>query len=484
MVNDLGTNDFEGVSRTRNHHLRYDSLISNKNALSAFVFDLPTRRRPHLHRSGHVTNKVASQEFNDTVETLQQVVPVVKADGADVVIVLAHTGEDPTDYVWNPADLQENAARSIAQNVSGIDVIVAGHSHVTNLEQKYYTNPDGREVLLTQPGYHARALSEVNIPLSLQDGDVVVDWTDEVKPSASHLAAPDFAQDPEIENVIAPWFEETKDWVGTVVAQSTEEMKSETSAWEDTAILDFINKVQVDEITRALEGTEYEGLPIIAEVSPFSRTAVFDKGDVTIADMDSIYVYGNTLFGIKFTGEQLRDYLEWSARFYIQQDEGAEVEDWSTVTNAQYEGMTHGLPDYTYDVLSGVNYHIDISKPVGERIDLLAFPDGTPIQPEDELILALNNYRQSGGSAYPHVKTAPVIYDEQKAICDLMIEWAQENGTIDPSTFFEKTGPFPLPLPRAVLRNLPRRRPTVKVATSPRPVQVTSSRSQAQHLRC
>nr|WP_198030437.1 CapA family protein [Actinomyces sp. S4-C9] len=302
--------------------------------MSAFVFDLPTRRRPHLHRSGHVTNKVASQEFNDTVETLQQVVPVVKADGADVVIVLAHTGEDPTDYVWNPADLQENAARSIAQNVSGIDVIVAGHSHVTNLEQKYYTNPDGREVLLTQPGYHARALSKVNIPLSLQDGDVVVDWTDEVKPSASHLAAPGFAQDLEIENVIAPWFEETKDWVGTVVAQSTEEMKSETSAWEDTAILDF------------------------------------------------------------------------------------------------------------------------------------------------------NNYRQSGGSAYPHVKTAPVIYDEQKAICDLMIEWAQENGTIDPSTFFEKTGPFPLPLPRAVLRNLPRRRPTVKVATSPRPVQVTSSRSQAQHLRC
>lgn len=382
-------------------------------------------------------DKVASLEFNDTVETLKLVVPLVKADGADVVIVLAHTGEDPTDYVWNPADLQENAARSIAQNVSGIDVIVAGHSHVTNLEQKYYTNPDGREVLLTQPGYHARALSEVNIPLSLQDGDVVVDWTDEVKPSASHLAAPDFAQDPEIENVIAPWFEETKDWVGTVVAQSTEEMKSETSAWEDTAILDFVNKVQVDEITRALEGTEYEGLPIVAEVSPFSRTAVFDKGDVTIADMASIYVYDNTLFGIKFTGEQLRDYLEWSARFYIQQDEGAEVEDWSTVTNAQYEGMTRGLPDYTYDVLSRVNYHINISKPVGERIDLLTFPDGTPVQPDDELILALNNYRQSGGSAYPHVKTAPVIYDEQKAIRDLMIEWAQENGTIDPSTFFE-----------------------------------------------
>ncbi|EPD29488.1 hypothetical protein HMPREF9238_01468 [Gleimia europaea ACS-120-V-Col10b] len=154
---------------------------------------------------------------------------------------------------------------------------------------------------------------------------------------------------------------------------------------------------------------------------------MFDKGDVTIADMASIYVYDNTLFGIKFTGEQLRDYLEWSARFYIQQDEGAEVEDWSTVTNAQYEGMTRGLPDYTYDVLSGVNYHIDISKPVGERIDLRTFPDGTPIQPEDEHILALNNYRQSGGSAYPHVKTVPVSVVAEIVVvnADLLLQSAQ-----------------------------------------------------------
>lgn len=381
-------------------------------------------------------DKVASLEFRDTVETLKEVVPEVKAQGADVVIVLAHTGEDPTDYVWDPADLQENAARSIAQNVSGIDVIVAGHSHVTDLAQKYYTNPDGREVLLTQPGYHARFLSNVNIPLSLQDGKVVVDWNDTEKPSATKLNAADYEPDPNMEHVIAPWFEQTKEWVATVVAQSTEEMKSETSAWEDTAILDFINKVQIDEVSRALEGTEYENLPVIAEVSPFSRTAVFKEGDVTVADMASIYVYDNTLLGIKITGEQLKDYLEWSARYYIQQEEGAEVDDWSTVTNAQYEGMTRGLPDYTYDVLSGVNYHIDISKPVGERIDLLTMPNGTPVQADDEFILALNNYRQSGGSAYPHVRTAPIVYDEQKAIRDLMIEWAQDKEIIDPSTFF------------------------------------------------
>lgn len=382
--------------------------------------------------------KVDSLVFRDTVETLKEVVPTVKGAGADVVIVLAHTGEDPTDYNWKPEDLQENAARSIAENVPGIDVLVAGHSHATNLPQKYYTNPDGREVLVTQPGYHARFLSSVSIPLSMKDGKVVVDWTDAEKPAATQLDAYKYEQDPQMEQVIAPWHEQTKTWVETVVAQSTEEMPAVTSRWEDTPILDFINKVQIDEVSRALEDTEYAGLPVLAEVSPFSRTAVFNKGDVTIADMAALYIYDNTLLGIKVNGAQLKDYLEWSARYYIQQQPGAEIADWESVVGAQYEGMTRPLPDYTYDVLSGVNYHIDISKPVGERIDLLTMADGTPIADTDEFVLALNNYRQSGGSSYPHVKDAPIVYDEQKAIRDLMIEWAQAKGEINPADFFEQ----------------------------------------------
>ena len=100
--------------------------------------------------------------------------------------------------------------------------------------------------------------------------------------------------------------------------------------------------------------------------------------------------------------------------------------------------MTRGIPDYSYDVLSGVSYHINISKPVGKRIENLTWPDGTPVKDNDEFILALNNYRQSGGSGYPAVKEAEVVYDEQMAIRDLMIDWATKNSTIDPANFFAK----------------------------------------------
>lgn len=378
-------------------------------------------------------------EFRDAAATVAGLAPKVKSEGADVVIVLAHTGLDAEGYTYNPADLTENVAKSVAEQSTDVDVVVGGHSHVTDKVQEYFTNKNGEPVLYTQPGYWARFLSEVSLPLVKEaDGDIEVKWTDAEKPTATALNAGDYAADPAILATIEPYHTETAQWVKTVVAQATEDMPATTSAWEDTAVLDFINMVQTDEVTRALAGTRYEGLPIVAEASPFSRTAVFQKGDVTIADMASLYIYDNTLYAVELTGAQLKDYLEWSARYYKQQEPGADITDWSTVTNALYEGATRGIPDYSYDVLSGVNYHINISKPVGERIEGLTLADGSPLADDQKVILALNNYRWSGGSGYPHVTSAPIVYEEQKAVRDLMIDWAMEHKTIDPSTFFVK----------------------------------------------
>ncbi len=263
-----------------------------------------------------------------------------------------------------------------------------------------------------------------------------MEWSAEEQPTARALNAADFVVDPAVVAAVEPYHSETQHWVKTVVAQSTKRMVAENSAWEDTPILDFISRVQTDEVARALKGTEFGNLPLISEVSPFSRTAEFKQGDVTIADMAGLYTYDNTLYAVKLTGAQLKDYLEWSARYYKQQPEGAEIADWSTVTNAQYRGDTRGIPDYSYDALSGVNYHLNISRPAGERVENLTLADGSPLADDAEVILALNNYRWSGGSGYPHVTDAQVVYNEQKAVRDLMIEWAIEHQVIDPADFF------------------------------------------------
>ncbi|WP_159500377.1 bifunctional UDP-sugar hydrolase/5'-nucleotidase [Microbacterium sp. 18062] len=394
-------------------------------------------------------------EFRDLVETAAQWVPVV-AEQADVVVVLAHTGQGTVpDEAYDAADLNEDVANNIAVQVPGIDVLVAGHSHLDE-PQTLLTNTAGEQVLLTQPSSWARSVSEVTLSLAPDgDGGFDVDWSDGVTPTVTAHYGTDIAEeDADVVSAVADKHATTVDYVNTPVAASTEELLTETSRYEDTPIIDFINHVQAETVAQALAGGEYADLPVVSQASPFSRTSRFPQGEVTIRDIAGLYIYENTLRGVLLTGAQLKDYLEYSARYFVQVEEGA-VFDPATGTNAAYPDRPSGVPDYNYDALSGLDYTIDISRDLGDRIQGLSYPDGAPVDDDDELVLAVNNYRQSGGGAFPHVAGAPVVYDELQEIRQLLIDWASERGRIDPADFFVENwalttsteAPTPTPAP-------------------------------------
>ncbi|WP_150308643.1 bifunctional metallophosphatase/5'-nucleotidase [Planctomonas psychrotolerans] len=390
-------------------------------------------------------------EFQDMVTAAKEWVPVV-ADQADVVVVIAHTGEGTVpDTEYDPADLNEDVVNNIAYQVPGIDVLVAGHSH-QDIPGKVYTNVAGEKVLLTQPFYWAQSVTEVTLTLLPDaDGGFDVDWSDAGAPVATAHYGSDIAtEDESVVAALADQHQATIDYVNTPVATSVTALPAASSRYEDTAIIDFINRVQADTVDAALEGTEWADIPVISQASPFSRTALFPEGEVTIRDIAGLYIFENTLRGVRMTGAEVRDYLEYSARYFVQVEEGAEF-DPETGTNAVYPDRPTGVPDYNFDALPGLNYTIDISQPVGSRIVGLTLPDGSPLADDDEFILAVNNYRQSGGGAFPHVAEAPVVYNELLEIRQLLIEWASERGVIDPADFFEQnwslvtTSPEPTP---------------------------------------
>ncbi|WP_437583245.1 bifunctional metallophosphatase/5'-nucleotidase [Paramicrobacterium sp. CJ85] len=374
-------------------------------------------------------------EFEDMVEAAQKWVPVVD-EQADVVVVLAHTGQGTVpDAEYDPADLNEDVANNIAYQVPGIDVLVAGHSHQDE-PQTLITNTAGEQTLITQPNYWARSVSEVTLSLAPTADGFEVDWSDEFAPVVTpHYGTDGTPENQAVLDVIADKHTATIDYVNTPVADSIEELPAATSRYEDTAIIDFINNIQQETVDAALDGTEYADVPVISQASPFSRTALFPEGEVTIRDIAGLYIYENTLVGVQMTGAEIAEYLEYSARYFNQAEPGAEF-DPETGTNAVYPDRPDGVPDYNYDVLSGLSYTIDISQPVGERIVGLSHPDGTPVTDDDTFVLAVNNYRQSGGGAFPNVDEAPVVYDERLEIRQLLITWASERGTIDPADFF------------------------------------------------
>lgn len=370
---------------------------------------------------------VEGLEFRDMVETAQEWVPRVAAE-ADVVVVLSHAGVGGTSS-YGPEVPTENPTDVIARTVPGIDAMVVGHTHRDVPSQTVVNEVTGDSVLLTQPYRWGATVSQVDFSLHKDRGQ----W-DVTAVTATALRTKDFPEDPEVLAATAAAHEKTVGYVNQVVATSNQELTTVTSRYEDTPILDFIQQVQIETVDAALEGTDRADLPVLSIAAPFSREAVFPQGDVTIRDIAGLYVFDNTLEAVELTGAQVREYLEFSAAYFQTVPADGPV-DRETITNAPTAGSPNGQPDYNYDVLSGVSYDIDVSRPVGQRITRLETAPGVAVADDERFVVAVNNYRRSGGGGFPHVSTAPVVYDEQQEIRQLLIEWAQARGVIDPAEF-------------------------------------------------
>lgn len=371
-------------------------------------------------------------DFTEPVAAASKEAAALKAAGADVVVVLAHTGKDVAGAPAIYQTFTENFGTSLAQQAKDIDVVVIGHTHQDSVST-VVDGASGHKVLIAQPHYWARSVADIKIPLTFDAAGKasvgyasIGTWATQDY-TADEVESPTFLNDAQLQAD----HKATVNYVNSIVATSTEAMGTERSMIEDAKILDFIGQVQADTVTNALKGTQYEGIPVLAQVSPFSRTATFPKGDVRIKDIAGLYVFDNTLGAVQMTGAQIRAYLEYSAKYFKTAQPG-DVVDPVAHTNADYNGQT--VWDYNYDALTGVTYAIDITKPVGQRIVDLHW-DGKPIADDQKFILAVNNYRMNGGGGYPHVSQAPVVWNELLEIRQLLIDTAKKTGVIDPATF-------------------------------------------------
>ncbi|MET8123965.1 5'-nucleotidase C-terminal domain-containing protein [Micromonospora sp. NPDC005291] len=361
--------------------------------------------------------------FDDMIATAAKYVPIMRARGADIVLISAHGGDSGTSS-YGPELPNENPTALIAQQVPGIDAILFGHAH-NEVVEKFVTNErTGAQVLLSEPSKWGQRLTRMDFTLTRERGR----WTI-TKKAASMLNTNTVVEDPKVLAAVRAQHQKTVAYVNQVVAQSTVELSAAESRYRDTPILDFINHVQTEVVGAALAGTAYADLPVLSIAAPFSRTAVFPAGDVKIRDVAGLYVYDNTLEAVVLSGAEVRAYLEYSAKYFRTLAPGAPVDPEQISDPA--------VPDYNYDVFSGLDYDIDISRPVGQRITRLVLPGtDTPVADNAQFVVAVNNYRRSGGGNFPGiVKTQ--VYNAQQEIRQLLIDWAQAKGTIDPADFFQ-----------------------------------------------
>ncbi|MFI6626349.1 bifunctional metallophosphatase/5'-nucleotidase [Streptomyces sp. NPDC050528] len=366
-------------------------------------------------------NVSGKMTFTGLVEQAKKYVPRLRALGCDVVFLTDHSGLDGSTSWGDELPYVENASNLVAQQVPGIDAILVGHTHVDVPTYTVTNEETGEDVVLSEPYCYGYRLSVFDFELELERGC----WKITSK-TATTLNSNTVAEDKRITELLTADHELVVKYVNTAIGTCTAAMSTAEACWKDVPAIDFIHQVQMDAVKSGLS-TADAALPLISVAACFSRTATIPAGDVTIRDVAGLYIYENTLYGKKLTGAQLKDYLEFAAKYYHQVPAGTKV-DTATLTNA------NSFWDYMYDTAAGVDYEIDIAAAEGSRIKNLTY-NGTAVADDQVFVVAVNNYRANGGSGYPHIAAAETAYSSTNQVRDLMIAYATAKGTIDPTTF-------------------------------------------------
>jgi 2',3'-cyclic-nucleotide 2'-phosphodiesterase/3'-nucleotidase len=373
----------------------------------------------------------AGLEFKETVSEAKKWVPILRdKEKVDVVVITMHMGLEEDLRTGQPSPSQvpnENAAIAIARQVPGIDVILMGHTHreVSSLVVK---GPEqcapgagdvgpgtqrcsSHDVLLTQANRWASHVARVDLYLEKPKGEAiapVVHWQIVAESARTIPVIEKTAVDPEIAQLGQPYDKETQDWLSRTIGESTEELTSQDCRFRDTAIIDLIQRVQLE-----------AGKADVSMAACFNPQARIPKGPVTVRDIAGLYEYENTLVTIELTGQQLKDALEHSARYFREYQAGKSLN----------ELVDQRIPGYNFDMAQGVTYDLDLTKPFGQRIQNLKF-NGQPLNPTQKLRVVTNNYRVNGGGGFSMYKDAPVVYRSSEEVRELIIDWVERHKTI------------------------------------------------------
>lgn len=368
-------------------------------------------------------------QVNDIIEAAKACIPKIKAAGADIIIVLCHSGIGAEKH----SPRMENAALPLAE-MADIDVILAGHTH------EFFPNavrPPSAAIdpirgrLHDKPavfaGFYGRALGVVDLDVQWSgDGWAVCDAdVSLVRPDKS---VPISKERRQIEAVTKPYHDGTLTDIRTPIARMTTPFHS----FFATVVPDLSQQLLANAMREKLSATMAHDVPVLAAVAPFrfggtvGPTSYIDvpAGFLTMKDAVAIFPFADRLCAVRRTGFQLRQWLERSAAHYNQITPGR-----------RHQELLNPLsPGYNCDAIYGLTYQIDLSKPAhfdlegnvihpdAQRISNLAI-DGVPVQDDDLFVVAANSFRVKGGGNFVAVDTDDILWTSNNALQEIFIAY-------------------------------------------------------------
>ncbi|KVW43278.1 bifunctional 2',3'-cyclic-nucleotide 2'-phosphodiesterase/3'-nucleotidase [Burkholderia ubonensis] len=371
-------------------------------------------------------------------EAAEKYIPEMRAKGADLVVAISHGGLDNSAY----SPTMENGSWWLS-TVPGIDAMLIGHSHQVfpdaNSTVPQFNLPGVDKVKGTVNGvptvmanYWGKHLGVIKLGLAFDGRTWSVDkslTTVEARPiqnaDKSYVAA-----DPSVAAAIAAEHQATINYVKTPIGSTDYRMTSYFADVGDPGAIQIVNEAQADYVKSYVQANlpQYASLPVLSVSAPFKSgfgggndfTDVA-PGALAINNAADLYLYPNTVYAVKVSGADVKNWLETAAKRFNRIDP----------TQATVQKLVSSFPGYNFDMFTSadLSYEIDVTQPVGSRIRNLTYKSA-PIDPNGQFIVATNNYRASGGGNFPGLDGSKTIFASPDANRDVLIAFIKKRGAI------------------------------------------------------
>lgn len=375
--------------------------IFKREGLKVAVLGLTT---PYIPNWEHPEN-YEGLSFQSAVDCAKEYVPFLKKQ-ADVVVVSYHGGFEKDLHTGEETEIQtgENEGYRLLHEVEGIDVLLSGHQHRVIAEVV-----NGTAVVM--PGDKGRYLGKVTLEFDEVNGQHILEnATPELLSTETVAAHQDFVGaftniNDEVEN----WLDQP---IGRVNGDMTIEDVERARRYEHPYV-EFVQRVQMHYTNCDISGTALFN----NQMSGFSS-------EVTMRDVVLNYIYPNTLAVLEIRGDDLKAALERSASYFALGDKG------KIIVNPTF--MNPKPQMYNYDMYEGVDYTIDVSNPIGERITKLLYK-GESVKSDDVLEVVINQYRAVGGGDYDMFDATKIVREITIPMTELIGDYFSSFSPIEAS---------------------------------------------------
>ena len=336
---------------------------------------------------------VAGLEFRDEADTVNALVPELKAQGIEAIVVLIHEGGFPAgDYNECPG-ISGPVVDIVRKFDRAVDVVISGHTH-----QAYVCAIDGR--LVTSGDKYGTIVTTIDLKLDPATRDVVSAKADNVI-----VRTGAYAKDPEQTALLASYDKFAAPIANRLAGSITQTLSRTPNDAGESPLGDIVADAQL-----AATSADNSGGAVIAFTNPGGvRTDIPKKAEngVTYADVFASQPFRNQLVTLTLTGMQIKSMLE---------------QQWLDPKRPR-----------VLQVSKGFNYAWDNAKPYGDRIiaDRMSL-NGQSIDPAARYRVTVNNYLAVGGDGFTVLKEGSAqqfgVYD-----VDALYAYFQANSPIGPA---------------------------------------------------